>query len=155
MISLKKVLLATDFSDCGQSAQDYAFEFATQFQADLHILHVIVDTTLTMAGYGAAMALTPGFLEGIEQHARQSAEKIASAAKQRGLKTTAVVKLGDPAQTIVDYAAGTGIDLIILGTHGRSGFVQLMLGSCAEKVVRKAPCPVLTVRPAGHQFVSS
>jgi nucleotide-binding universal stress UspA family protein len=63
--------------------------------------------------------------------------------------------MGNPYAEIVQYAEESGIDLIVVGTHGRGAFAHLLLGSVAEKVVRKAHCPVLTVRPAGHQFVTA
>ncbi len=154
MIVLKKVLLATDFSECAKTAQEYAAAFADQFQAELHVLHVVVDTSLMAAEYGAPLSLTPDYLEQIKNQAKRSIEKImVEAVKRGGLGISAVLE-GNPPLEIVNYASEKGIELIIIGTHGRGGFMHLLLGSCAEKVVRKAPCPVLTVRPAGHQFVS-
>lgn len=154
MIALKKVLLATDFSECGKTAAEYASAFADQFQTELHVLHVVDDTPLTAAGYGAAMSLTPGFLDDIANQAKHSVDKIVAESVKRGGPGIGVVRLGNPPLEVVKYANENGIDLIIVGTHGRGGFTHLLLGSCAEKVVRKAQCPVLTVRPAGHQFVT-
>lgn len=154
MIALKKVLLATDFSDCAKTAEEYASAFADQFQAELHVLHVVVDTNWATPDFGAALAMTPGYFEQIEKEAKRAIDKIVMESVKRGGPGIGVVRLGNPPLEIVKYADENAIDLIIIGTHGRGGFVHLLLGSCAEKVVRKAPCPVLTVRPAGHQFVS-
>ena len=154
MIALKKVLLATDFSECAKTAQEYASAFTDQFQAELHVLHVIVDTSLMAAEYGAALTLTPDYLAGIKNEAQRSIDKIVAESVKRGGPGIGVTRMGNPPHEIVNYANEHGIELIVIGTHGRGGFMHLLLGSCAEKVVRKAQCPVLTVRPAGHQFVS-
>lgn len=154
MIKWKKVLLATDFSECAKSAEAYAAAIADQFQAELHVLHVVIDTALASAGYGATMALTPGYLDEITNQAKRSADKVLAESVKGGGPGIAIVRLGNPPHEIAKYASEVGIDLIVIGTHGRGGFMHLLLGSCAEKVVRKALCPVLTVRPAGNQFVS-
>ena len=154
MIALKKVLLATDFSECAKTAEEYASAFADQFQAELHVLHVVVDTNWATPDFGAALAMTPGYFDQIEKEAKRAIDKIVLESVKRGGPGIGVVRLGNPPLEVVKYADENAIDLIIIGTHGRGGFVHLLLGSCAEKVVRKAPCPVLTVRPAGHQFVS-
>ena len=154
MISLKKVLLATDFSECAKTAEEYASAFADQFQAELHVLHVIVDPLMATAEYGAAMSLPPAYLDEIRSEAQRSLDKVVSESVKRGGPGIGTIRMGNPPSEIARYASEAGIDLIIIGTHGRGGFLHLLLGSCAEKVVRKAPCPVLTVRPAGHQFVS-
>jgi len=154
MIVVKKVLLATDFSDCAKTAQEYAAAFAEQFQAELHVLHVVVDTSLMVVEYGAALTLPPDYLEQMKSQAKQAVEKIVSASVKRAGAGVSAVRLGSPPLEIVKYAGEHGIDLIVIGTHGRGGLLHLLLGSCAERVVRKAQCPVLTVRPAGHQCVS-
>lgn len=154
MIALKKVLLATDFSECAKTAQEYASAFADQFQAELHVLHVVVDTSLTTAEYGASLSLAPDYLEQIKDQAKRSIDKIMADSVKAGGVAVSAICMGNPPFEIVKYASEKAIDLIIIGTHGRGGFMHLLLGSCAEKVVRKAQCPVLTVRPAGHQFVS-
>jgi len=154
MILLKKVLLATDFSDCAKTAQEYASAFADQFQAELHVLHVVVDTSLMAAEYGASLSLTPDYLEQIKKEAKLSIDKVLVESVKRGGPGISAIREGNPPFEVVKYASEHDIDLIVIGTHGRGGFMHLLLGSCAEKVVRKAPCPVLTVRPAGHQFVA-
>lgn len=155
MIALKKVLLATDFSECAKTAQEYASAFADQFQAELHVLNVVVDTSLMTAEYGATLSLAPDYLDQITKQAKCSVDKIVADSVKRGGPGIGVTRMGSPPHEIVDYANQNGIDLIVIGTHGRGGFMHLLLGSCAEKVVRKAKCPVLTVHPQGHQFVSA
>ena len=151
---MKKVLLATDFSECAKTAQEYASAFVDQFQAELHVLHVVVDTALMSADYGATLSLAPDYLDQIKNQAKCSIDKIVAESVKRGGSAIGVTRMGNPPLEIVNYASQNGIDLIVIGTHGRGGFMHLLLGSCAEKVVRKAECPVLTVRPKGHQFVS-
>jgi len=155
MIALKKVLLATDFSECAKTAEEYASAFADQFQAALHVLHVVVDTSLVTEAYGATLALTADYLEQIKNQAKSSIDKIMAESVKPGSLGFSAIRMGSPPLEIVKYATEKEIDLIIIGTHGRGGFMHLLLGSCAEKVVRQAQCPVLTVRPAGHQFVSA
>ena len=155
MIALKKVLLATDFSECAKTAEEYASAFADQFQAELHVLHVVVDTSLMTAEYGAALSLAADYLEQIKDQAKRSIDKIMAESVKGGGVAVSAICVGSPPLEIVKYASEKAIDLIVIGTHGRGGFMHLLLGSCAEKVVRKAQCPVLTVRPAGHQFVSA
>ena len=155
MIVLKKVLLATDFSECAKTAEEYAAAFADQFQAELHVLHVVVDTNWMATDFGAALALTPDHFEEMQKSAKRAIDKIVVESVKRGGPGIGVVRLGDPPLEVVKYASEYGIDLLIVGTHGRGGVMHLLLGSCAEKVVRTAQCPVLTVRPAGHQFVAN
>ncbi|HUQ68179.1 MAG TPA: universal stress protein, partial [Planctomycetaceae bacterium] len=80
--------------------------------------------------------------------------KVPDPAWAAGRSVQRVIRIGAPYVEIVKYAAEQDVDVIVVGTHGRSGLTHLLLGSTAEKVVRKAPCPVLTVHPKGHQFVT-
>jgi nucleotide-binding universal stress UspA family protein len=155
MIALKKVLLATDFSECAKAAEEYASAFADQFQAELHVLHVVVDIGLMTAEYANPLALAPDYLDQIKRQAKCSIDKIMAESVKRGGIGISAIRIGNVPLEIVKYASEKSIDLIVIGTHGRGGFMHLLLGSCAEKVVRKAQCPVLTVRPVGHQFTSA
>jgi nucleotide-binding universal stress UspA family protein len=145
MILLKQILVATDFSDTSAAALDYGRALARTFGASLHLLHVMENPFLrpTVA----------------DPHALQSATLRGVAGRltddDRGvLHATAVLETSDnPADAIVQYAGARGIDLIVMGTHGRSAVAQIFVGSVAEKVVRTAPCPVLTVRHPEHEFV--
>jgi nucleotide-binding universal stress UspA family protein len=154
MLALKKMLLATDFSDCARTAERYALAFAVQFQAELHVLNVVNDTVLLSPDAGTSLLLAANYLDEIKNQAKAAVDGIVGNAARQGLSCRGEASLGNPPFEIVRYAVEKEIDLIILGTHGRGGFMHLLLGSCAEKVVRKAQCPVLTVHPGGHQFVS-
>lgn len=122
MEPVREVLLATDFSECAETAAATARYYASRFGARLHVLHVV---------WGDA-GPSPR-LEKLAQELRA------------GVPVVTAVASGQPASEIVKYAAGHAIDLIVVGTHGRTGATRLLLGSVAERVVRLAPCPVLTV----------
>jgi nucleotide-binding universal stress UspA family protein len=104
---------------------------------------------------GSALSLPQNYLLDLKQEAERALDKVLPDAAKSGRKVVRVLRLGNPYAEIVQYAEETETDLIVVGTHGRGAFAHLLLGSVAEKVVRKAHCPVLTVRPAGHQFVTS
>ncbi|MBS0262844.1 MAG: universal stress protein [Planctomycetes bacterium] len=150
MITLKKILFATDFSDCAKAAQAYAAGFAEQFHAELHVLHVLPDVALMMPDPGTALTLPANYLLDLKNEAQKSLDQLLPASTHPGLAVVRSVCVGNPFVEIVNYAEAQGIDLIVVGTHGRGALLHLLMGSVAEKVVRKAKCPVLTVRPHEH-----
>ncbi|MCY2965193.1 MAG: universal stress protein [Planctomycetota bacterium] len=154
MIRLKKILLPTDFSQNARSAQNYACAFADQFDAELHVLYVLQDLTLVMPEPGAMFAIPALNVAEVEQSAQRMLLTVPDDSWAKGKKVIRATRTGSPYVEIVRYAADAGIDLIVMSTHGRSGLPHVLLGSVAEKVVRKAGCPVLTVRPGEHQFVT-
>ena len=149
MIALQKILLATDFSDCSKRATSYACAIARRSAARIHVLHVLEPLIIAPA---LGEALPPTFFAERERSAEEQLQEWSSAIEDYGLETTGSVVHGNPFVEIVRYAREHGIDLIVMGTHGRSAIAHAVIGSVAEKVVRKAQCPVLTVRPEGHQF---
>lgn len=149
MITLKKILVPTDFSEHSAKAMRYGAELAAKFGAELHLLHAI-ETTPTMYGDGAYFP------------PETEAELEAAAVKQLNdlkldvtadLQVVRLAKHGHPFVEVIRYAKNSEIDLIVIGTHGRGAIAHMLLGSVAEKVVRKAPCPVLAVRDEEHDFV--
>ena len=136
---ITRILVPTDFSRPSEPALDYAHELAQQFGASLHLLHV-VNRPLLAEGLAAEAYMSEKFesdmVRGTEARLRKLAPDAAS---------TDVV-FGYPAKAIVDWASRLSADLIVMGSHGRTGMAHLMLGSVAEAVVRTAQCPVLTVR---------
>lgn len=149
MITLKRILVPTDFSEHSDSAMRYGAELAAKFGAELHLLHAI-ETAPMMYGEGAWFP------------PENEAELEAAAVKQlddlhieaaESLTVTRKSVHGHPFVETVRYARDNDIDLIVMGTHGRGPVAHMLLGSVAEKVVRKAPCPVLTVRDGEHEFV--
>ena len=145
MILLKQVLVPTDFSRASEAALTYGRALAQRFGATLHLLHVVENDFLkaTPSDPRALVAGTKRTLNG-----RLTEEDLI------GLHARAVLEVSDsPAETIAEYARQERIDLIVMGTHGRSAVAQLLVGSVAERVVRTAPCPVLTVRHPEREFV--
>jgi nucleotide-binding universal stress UspA family protein len=155
VISIKKVLVPTDFSPPSEIAIRYGKAFAQSFNAALHVLHVVEEAVLDYYSW-TAPASSPvllGVREEMERSARDQLASILSDDERTAFRGTLVSIIGSPFVEIVRYAKAEDIDLIVIGTHGRGPIAHMLMGSVAEKVVRKAPCPVLTVRPEEHEFV--
>ncbi len=153
MIALRRVLVPVDFSEPSDKALQYGKALAGAFFASLHVLHVVQEPFVhgwTMEGYVAAL---PDFREDLEQQARERLAQSLTEAERGLYHAELVTRVGAPYAEIVRYAQENEVDLIVLGTHGRGAIAHLLLGSVAERVVRTAPCPVLTVRPAEHDFI--
>ena len=155
MIALDDVLVATDFGEAADVALRYARELARKFGARLHVFHVADDLAgramVLAAETSADLAFTQA---GIEAEARRKLDALLSDEDRRDLGATAAVATSNvPASAIVAYAKKIRAGLIVLGTHGRGPMTHLLLGNVAERVVRTAPCPVLTVRHPEHDFV--
>lgn len=150
MISLRDILLPVDFSEPSLRATEYGLEIARRFGATLHLLHVIEDPVIYLPMFESYPVPTS---QQFETYAQDRLENwiLPEDADQCSIETLWVH--GRPASKIVEYATDCRSDLIILGTHGRGSAVHLLLGSVAEKVVRKAPCPVLTVHASGKTFL--
>ena len=116
----------------------------------LYLLHVIHER---VGGEMAVPTLPLGLLDVIQNDARERLEKILTEQEQKELRSESVLRQGAPDNQIVRFAKEHDVDLIVMGTHGRSGVAHMLMGGVAEKVVRKAPCPVLTVRHPEHEFV--
>lgn len=153
MIDLKRVLVATDFSEASDAAMLYGQALAKAFGASLHVLHVVEDVVAHAWMPEVYIASLPDMYDEMEKGARERLAGLFDEPARQALKVEAVVRRGTPFVEIIDYARSNHIDLIVLGTHGRSAIAHMMIGSVAEKVVRKAGCPVLTVRHPEHEFV--
>jgi nucleotide-binding universal stress UspA family protein len=151
MINLKKILVPTDFSVGSEVALRYARELATAFQAQLHILHVLEDPIPYTSV--EAFAVPVQFYQDLEKSVRQRMEQVLDAEDRQKFDAQLTTEQGSPFVQIIKYAKANEMDLIVMGTHGRGPIAHMLLGSVAEKVVRKAPCPVLTVRHPEHEFV--
>jgi nucleotide-binding universal stress UspA family protein len=153
MIALKHILVAIDFSEPSETALEYGRAMARTFNATLHVVHV-VDAFLPGMAAETAAADYGRLIDELEQAAHQHLDATVREDDRRELGAKAVLlRQSSPAQGIVTYAASANVDLIVIGTHGRGGWSHLLMGSVAEKVVRTAPCPVLTVRHPEHEFV--
>jgi nucleotide-binding universal stress UspA family protein len=154
MIHLKNVLVATDFSEQSTSALEYGRELARTYDATLQVIHVVEDIVSRYSTDISATVLV-GALESLEASARSDLDALITEDDRRELRARAVIFTSvAPAETIVAYANAEAIDVIVIGTHGRSGLAHLFMGSVAERVVRFAPCPVLTVHHPEHEFIA-
>ena len=153
MINLKRILLPTDFSSNSKQSLSYACAFAEQFKSELHLLHVLQDIVALVPEPGLAFPAPGDYMGQLQESAQKGLETFVDASWAAGKTVVRATRQGPPFLEIVRYAKENEIDLIVLSTHGRSGLAHVLLGSVAEKVVRKAPCPVLTVRSSEHQFV--
>ena len=134
-----RILVPTDFSAPAEAAVAYGRKMADQFDAALHLLH-IAENPFLRAGFADPRSLD-------EAAARWLQDRLSEADRRRGA-VTIVEQSDEPASAILRYAKSNNIDLIVIGTHGRTGLARAALGSVAESVVRVAPCPVLTVHSA-------
>jgi nucleotide-binding universal stress UspA family protein len=154
MIALKRILVATDFGKPAEAALTYGRDFARTFGAQLLVLHVAD----YLAGRYPIDTYPGGFVElqaDIEKDALKHLHSIVSSEDVQQLRAQAVVRSSNtPAATITAYAKQEGVDLIVIGTHGRAAVPHSIMGSVAERVVRTAPCPVLTIRHPEHDFLA-
>lgn len=154
MLKLEKILVPTDFSECSQPALSYGCALAARFGSELHLIHACPEPAMLIAE--AASMGGVGFVQQAESCRKAADEQLSQLPPDdwdNGRPVVRVTKAGSPHYEILRYAADNDVDLIVIGTHGRSGLMHVLMGSVAESVVRKAPCPVLTVKPEGHQFV--
>jgi universal stress protein A len=154
MLAPKNILAATDFSPVSDTALQYARELAHAFGANLHVVHVINDFIDALPP-----VYDPAF--GNAQRALREAarEQLHTAATTgdltKGTLAEHLMTASSPAAAILECAKDNAIDLIVMGTHGRGGVAHLLLGSVAERVVRTAPCPVLTVRHPAREVLKT
>jgi nucleotide-binding universal stress UspA family protein len=157
MIQLKKILYPTDFSDLSLYALRYARNFAKAFVAELHVLHVVDEAYQNWVTMGPnTIPVGPTAQEMLDLAREQMTAFVAEHLGSNNLTFALISKvvLGRPYPTILDYASQQQIDMIVIATHGRGALTHMLLGSVTDKVVRKAPCPVLTVRHPEHEFVT-
>ncbi len=147
----RKILVPLDFSEYTDEIMNVAVQIAQRFGSTIHLLHVIPNMDY----------FTPyeSFLSGenllniqreIEREVERDMEVVAK--KIKDISVAKAIHTGVAVLEIVDYVRTENIGLVVMGTHGRGGLEHILIGSVAEKVVRKSPCPVLTIRPAGKQF---
>jgi universal stress protein A len=151
-MKVKRILVPTDFSDNALAALDYAVDLAKPFKATLTLIHSLEPIYFATPAdlYGPAANL--GML--IQEQRRAAQEQLARLQKDLGKRRVAVQTLigtGPAPRVIVDAAKRRGADLIVMSTHGRTGVSHVLMGSVAEKVVRSASCPVLTVRATARR----
>jgi nucleotide-binding universal stress UspA family protein len=153
MILLKTILVATDFSEPSDAALAYGRELARSFGAQLTVLH-IAGNIVAFGGGDGVVLIDPEVQSQVEAGARQQLESLIGDEDREQLRAKTVLLISNAtSQAITGYAKEANVDLIVMGTHGRGAVAHLLMGSVAERVVRTAPCPVLTVRHPEHEFV--
>jgi nucleotide-binding universal stress UspA family protein len=154
MIKLNRILVPTDFGEAADAALDYGRALARAFGARLTVLHVVEDVMTASFGIEGYVGGYSDIQRDIEDGARKRLETLLSNEDRIELGATIELrKARSAAMTITTYASDLNADLIIMGTHGRGPMAHLLMGSVAERVVRTAPCPVLTVKHPEHEFV--
>lgn len=151
MPTIKNILCPTDLSDESRPALALACEWAKQFDAELHLLHVIEGLSNPYPYLGPPFNEAMAWESSIRQKARDALNEWPLPDGCSTMKVVRELRSGSAIVQIAEYAHETHSELIVMGTHGRSGLSHLLLGSVAENVVRRAPCSVLTVRPAEPQ----
>jgi universal stress protein A len=146
--SITRILVPMDFSAHADHAMDYATALAARLGASIELLHVVEDPLLPAASAEVYMPNLEELRESLIEDARRRLAACEATIGGHSVPVVSVVRLGRPSFTIVEYATTALPDLIVMGTHGRTGFAHLLMGSVAERVVRTAPCPVLTLRAA-------
>ncbi len=145
-MKISNILVATDFSESADRAVATATDYARHFQAQLTILHAYrVDIPVASPLTGGGYILPDGFFEQLAKEAQLRVERVASEVAAKGVSAVGVAIDRHPVSAIVEEAQTRKVDLIVMGTRGLTGIKHLALGSVADRVVRTAPCPVLTV----------
>jgi nucleotide-binding universal stress UspA family protein len=149
-VSVKNVLFATDFSATSDAALPYAAAICRRFGSTLHIFHVLSEASLLMMTGGVDYVSMGTIYDDAQNEAKERLEQ--SCARLEGIPHRTYVRYGQVWSTLARVLAENDIDLIVLGTHGRTGLGKLLLGSVAEDILRLAACPVLTIGPkvSGH-----
>src|SRR6056297_604755 len=130
------ILVPTDGSQGAKAALEHGIEIASQWDATLHTLYV-ADSRLARSG---------PLLETLRKEGRKAVRDVEVTGTQAGLTVVTEIVEGNPHEEILEYVSEHGIDMVIMGTHGRTGLDRVVMGSVAERVVRRSPVPVLTVR---------
>jgi nucleotide-binding universal stress UspA family protein len=150
VLVIRSILAPTDFSHHAEGAVRYACGLAEKFGATLHLLHVLPDVIVPVGPDPALItSVPPEYYAETQAQSREALTQVVAPDWPQPQQIVHEVDWGDPVEGIVRYATERGIDLIVLATHGRTGLSHVLLGSVAERIVREAPCPVLTIRDRG------
>jgi universal stress protein A len=152
MIALKNILVATDFSESAAVALAYGRDLARTFNARLHVVHVVEDVLMR---YSPEVSFAvPELQRDLEKGAARDLAALITDDDRQTLQVQPSVQTGvNVPFTLIDYAKNHRIDLIVTGTHGRGAVKHFLMGSVAERIVRSAPCPVLTVHAQEREFI--
>ncbi|MCX5993504.1 MAG: universal stress protein [Chloroflexi bacterium] len=153
MLPVKNILCPTDFSDPSYEALKAADELAAHFGATLHIINVVPLVPIVEAPIGVESASfnVASYQQELEGQAQKSLKNLAEQKITRGVTAVTEVLIGNAAGEVIRYAGEKGIDMIVIATHGLSGWRRFISGSTTEQIVRQASCPVLTIRRPGSK----
>ncbi|MDP2682069.1 MAG: universal stress protein [Deltaproteobacteria bacterium] len=143
---IKKILFPTDFSVASDYALSYAVSMAKRFKAEIFLIHV-VDTSYDISGFYIPHISVEKLIQEMESSAEAQLKKVGGKISRSVKAYKSAVKSGIPYKEIIKFAKNKGIDMIIMGTHGKSGTDHFFFGSTTERVMKQADCPVLTIRP--------
>jgi nucleotide-binding universal stress UspA family protein len=146
VVEIRKILAPTDFSAHAANAVQFACGLAERLGAELHLLHVLSEMVPTGPDPLMTPVLPPEYYRESEAQSRQALTKLLDPSWGVPSVVEIAVRWDSPVEGIVEYAREVGISLIVIATHGRTGLSHVLLGSVAERIVREAPCPVLTIR---------
>jgi universal stress protein A len=149
-MDIRHILAPTDFSEYSKKAISDALELAQTFGAKLSLLHVVELPPYPIEGF-VPPTMGADLLGDLERQASAELAQVLPDAQEAKVEVTRAVAIGSPSQKIVETAEAEHVDLIVMATHGRTGLSHLLIGSVAERVVRTAPCPVLTIRPPAEK----
>jgi len=150
-MQIKTILFPTDFSQGARAAMDYAISLAQDYKAKLILIYVIQDISIA-EWYIPSSISAADLVEDMQKSASREMEKWGAETAMKVKDLEKLIVRGVPFVEIIRTAKEKNADMIVIGTHGRTGIDHMLFGSTAEKVVRKSPCPVLTVRMAGKEF---
>jgi universal stress protein A len=146
MVEIRSILAPTDFSAHSEHSVRYACGLAARLGAELHLVHVLSEILPTGPDPLLMPVMPPEYYEESEEQARENLGRLLDPAWGSPRSVVTAVRWGGPVESIVAYADEHKMDLIVIATHGRTGLSHVLLGSVAERIVREAPCPVLTIR---------
>ena len=146
MIAIQSILAPTDFSAHSEKAVRYACGLAERLGAELHLVHILSE--ILPAGPDPLLmpVIPPEYYKENEDRARETLDRLINPTWGAPRSVVTAVRWGSPVEAIVSYAVDQRVDLVVIATHGRTGLSHVLLGSVAERIVREAPCPVLTIR---------
>lgn len=146
MVAIRRILVPTDFSEPAEAALRYARALAEEFGSTLHLMHVVPEPYIYP--WGTEISTMP-LVDLLTSSETQAAERLKTLVDDTGAlkgRVKTITAIGTPVDKILQQVADDGIDLVVMGTHGRGAVGHLLLGSVAERIVRRSPVPVLTVK---------
>jgi len=156
MINLETILVPTDFSEFSKYALQYAIAFAQTFKARIIMIHITPEREMDVIRQASVHMQGENFEELVKQRKaedRKQLDEFIPPELKKGITVETIHRVGIPFMEIIKAAREKAVDLIVIATHGKSGLSHILFGSVAEKVVRKAPCPVLSIRHPEHEFI--